>query len=102
MSELKLSELKLSELKLYRIYEDGDGHKYLIPKDEYESFVCKLNQAEHKLDDYVMGTPPEDQDEDYVEELREAVWMCFDDYETIEGEEYYIVLARDLEEGIES
>ena len=92
-----MGELKLSELKLYRIYEDGDGHRYLIPKDEYGSFVCKLNQAEHKLDSYVMGTPLEDQDEDYVEELLKAVWGCFDDYETLEGEDHYIVLAKDLE-----
>ena len=92
-----MSELKLSELKLYRIYEDGNGHRYLIPKDEYTSFICKLNQAEHKLDNYVMGTPLEDQDEDYVEELLESVWSCFDGYETLEGEEHYIVLAKDLE-----
>ena len=89
----------MSELKLYHIYEDGNGHRYLIPKDEYTSFFffCKLNQAEYKLDSYVMGTPLEDQDEDYVEELLEAVWECFDDYETLEGEEHYIVLAKDLE-----
>ena len=95
-----MSELKLSEIKLYRIYEDGDGHRYLIPKDEYTSFVCKLNQAEYKLDNYVMGTPLEDQDEDYVEELLEAVWGCFDDYETLEGEDHYIILAKDLEGSI--
>ena len=95
-----MSELKLSELKLYRIYEDGDGHNCLIPKDEYDSFVCKMSQAEHKLDNYVMGTPLEDQDEDYVEELLEAVWECFDDYETLEGEDHYIVLAKDLEESV--
>lgn len=95
-----MSELKLSELKLYRIYEDGDGHNYLIPKDEYDYFVCKMYQAEHKLDNYVMGTPLEDQDEDYVEELLEAVWECFDDYETLEGEDHYIVLAKDLEESV--
>ena len=88
------------ELKLYRVYVDGDGHRYLIPKDEYVSFVCKLNQSEYKLDNYVMGTPLEDQDEDYVEELLESVWSCFDDYETLEGEEYYVVLASELEEGI--
>ena len=88
------------ELKLYRIYDDENGHRYLIPKDEYTSFVCKLNQAEYKLDNYVMTTPFEDQDEDYVEELLESVWSCFDDYETLEGEEYYVVLASELEEGI--
>ena len=87
----------MSELKLYRIYNDGDGHNYLIPKDEYDSFVCKLEQAERKLDIYVMTTPLEDQDEDYIEELQEAVWKCFDDCETLEGEEYYVVLAKDLE-----
>ena len=95
-----MSELKLGELKLYRIYDDGNGHRYLIPKDEYTSFVCKLNQAEYELNNYVMGTPLEDQDEDYVEELLEAVWSCFDDYETLEGEVFYVVLVSDLEENI--
>ena len=85
------------DLILYYIYEDDSGHRYLIPKDEYTSFVCKLNQAEYKLDNYVMGTPLEDQDEDYVEELLADVWGCFDDYETLEGEDHYIVLAKDLE-----
>ena len=90
----------MSELKLYQIYEDGNGHRYLIPKDEYTSFVCKLNQAEYELNNYVMETPLEDQDEDYVEELLEAVWSCFDDYETLEGEVFYVVLVSDLEENI--
>ena len=90
----------MSELKLYQTYEDGDGHRYLIPKDEYTSFICKLNAVEYRLYAYVMGTPLEDQDEDYVEELREAVWGCFNDYETLECEEHYVVLAKDLEEGI--
>ena len=85
------------ELKLYRVYADN-GHRYLIPKGEYDSFVCKLKQSEHKLYNYVMGTPLEDQDEGYVEELFETVWGCFDDYETLEGEEHYVVLAKDLEE----
>ena len=88
------------ELKLYQVYDDGNGHSYLILKDEYASFVCKLNQAESELDNYVMGTPTEDQDQDYVEELLEAVWTCFDDYETLEGEEHYILLAKDLEESV--
>lgn len=90
----------LNEVQLYHVYDDGDGHRYLIPKDEYISFVCKLNQAEYKLDSYIMGTPLEDQDEEYVEELLEAVWGCFDDYETLEGEDHYIMLVKDLEEGI--
>lgn len=88
------------ELKLYHVYDDGNGHRYLIPKDEYDSFVCKLKQAEYELDIYIMVTPLEDQDEDYVEELLESVWACFDDYETLEGEEYYVVLAEDLEESV--
>ena len=88
------------ELKLYHVYDDGNGHRYLIPKDEYDSFICKLNQAEYELDNYVMGTPLEDQDEYYVEELLEAVWACFDDYETLDGEDYYVVLAKDLEESV--
>ena len=90
----------MNKLKLYRIYDDEDGHRYLIPKDEYDYFVRKLNQAECKLDIYITTTPFEDQDEDYVEELLEAVWGCFDNYETLEGGEHYVVLAKDLEGGI--
>lgn len=86
------------DLKLYHIYEDGDDHRYLIPKDEYDSFVCKLNQAEYELDNYLMETHIEYQDEAYVEELLKVVWGCFEDYETLEGEEYFVVLASELEE----
>ena len=60
--------------------------------------IDQESKAEYKLDNYVMGTPLEDQDEDHVEELLESVWGCFDDYETLEGEDHYIVLAKDLEE----
>ena len=88
------------EIPMYKIYDDGEGHRHLIPKDEYDSFVCKLNQAEYELDNYLMETHIEYQDEAYVEELLKVVWECFEDYETLEGEEFYVVLASDLEEGI--
>lgn len=77
----------MSKLKLYHIYDDGDGHRYLIPKDEVNSFYNILDSLEESLDEHG--------DEDiYYDELN----MALEVYDRLEGEEHYIVLAKDLEE----
>ena len=75
------------ELKLYHIYDDGDGHRYLIPKNEVNTFYNILNNLEESLDEHG--------DEDvYYDELN----MTLEAYDRLEGEEHYVVLAEDLEE----
>ena len=76
------------ELKLYHIYDDGDGHRYLIPKNEVNAFYNILDNLEESLDEHG--------DEDvYYDELN----MTLEAYSRLEGEDYYIVLVEDLEGG---
>ena len=82
-----MSELKLSEIKLYHIYDDGDGHRYLIPKEGVNAFYNILDTLEEALD--VHG------DEDiYYEELNDL--LEYFSKHTLEGEPYYVVLPEDL------
>ena len=75
------------ELKLYQVYDDGNGHRYLIPKDEVNTFYDILDSLEESLDEHG--------DEDiYYDELN----MTPEAYDRLEGEDYYVVLAKDLEE----
>ena len=77
------------ELKLYQVYDDGNGHRYLIPKNEVNAFYNILDNLEESLDEHG--------DEDvYYDELN----MTLEAYGRLEGEDYYIVLVEDLEEGI--
>lgn len=78
------------ELKLYRVFE-LDGDRYLIPKDSYNSFEKALTRVEESYDAHF--------DENvYYDELEELL-ECFSN-KRLEGEEYYVVLSSDLEEGI--
>ena len=74
------------ELKLYHVYDDGNGHRYLIPKNEVNAFYNILDKLEESLDEHG--------DEDvYYDELN----MTLEAYGRLEGEDYYIVLVEDLE-----
>lgn len=79
----------LNEVQLYRIYNDEDGHRYLVPKEEVNTFYNTLDTLEEALDEHG--------DEDiYYDELN----MTLEAFDRLEGEEFYVVLASDLEEGI--
>ena len=76
------------ELKLYHVYDDGNGHRYLIPKNEVNAFYNILDNLEESLDEHG--------DEDvHYDELN----MTLEAYGRLEGEDYYIVLVEDLEGG---
>lgn len=78
------------DLKLYCVFE-LDGDNYLIPKESYNSFEKALTKVEESYDVHF--------DEDvYYEELDELLDYFSD--KRLEGEEYYVILASDLEEGI--
>ena len=75
------------EVIMYHIYEDGDGHRYLIPKDEVNTlheFIDDLLQA--------LDTSHPFYDELYSDNLSGYL----EHYDRLEGEEYYVVLASDL------
>lgn len=77
------------ELNLYHVYEDDSGHRYLIPKYEVNQFYNILADLEASLDDH--------QDEDiYYDELN----MVLESYGRLEGEEYFVILASELEEKV--
>lgn len=80
-------------MKLYVTWEDGDGHTYLIPKEDYKSFIKTVNKLEQEIE-YCYSTYKEDK----VEFLQEELWDLLSNYETLEGEEHYVVLKSDLEE----
>lgn len=76
------------DFNLYHIYDDGDGHRYLIPKDELVTFYNILDDLEESLDEHG--------DKDvYYDDLN----MTLEAYGRLEGEEYYVVLVEDLEGG---
>lgn len=72
---------------LYYVYNDGDGHRYLIPKEQEFKFFNLLQDVEY---DYSIHKDYEL----YCEELEFIVGQ----YSKLEGEEYYIVLKSELEE----
>ena len=80
--------------QLYIVWEDGDGHKYLIPKEEYQSFLDKLNDLELEL-----GFPKGGWDDREKEEVQQDIWDLLDSYDSLEGELHYVVLENDLIEG---
>ncbi len=82
--------------QLYAAVSDEDGHYYLVPKEEYLNFSKKLSQAERRLENYVNETHLAYQEDDYLCELRQAVWDCYDGYDCLEGEEYCVVLLKDI------
>ena len=78
--------------QLYVVFDDGDGHKHLIPKFEYRHFEKALERIEDSFDEH--------KDEDiYYDELNDIL-DAFSD-QRLEGEEVYVVLSNDLIEGEE-
>ena len=78
------------ELTLYHIYDDDSGHRYLIPKDEVSTLREFINDLLQALD----TSHP------FYEELySDNLSGYLEQYGRLEGEEYYVVLASDLNLG---
>ena len=78
-------------LTLYYIYNDDSGHRYLIPKDEVSTLREFINDLSQALD-----TSHPFCDELYSDNLSGYL----ENYDRLEGEEYYVVLASDLGEEV--
>ena len=87
--------------QLYVVWTSDEGDKKLIPKDEYQEFIKDLRQAELLFENEVMYTTVEDQDDERRYELQQQIWNLIDKYDTLEGEEVFIVLPEDIIEGEE-
>ena len=85
--------------QLYVLWESDDGYKKLIPKDKYKKFIKDLRQAELAFENEVVYAPLEDQNEDRIYELQQGVYDLIDSYDTLEGEEIYVVLPNDVIKG---
>lgn len=76
------------EIIMYRIYEDDSGHLHLIPKESQSSFSKAVARVEESFTEH--------KDEDiYYEELDDL--LSYFSKGCLEGEEFYVVLASDLE-----
>ena len=87
--------------QLYVLWVSDDGDKKLIPNHEYDEFKSNLREVELLLDNEVLYTAPEDQCEDRMYELRQDIYDLIDQYDTLEGEEVFVVLPDDVIKGDE-
>lgn len=85
--------------QLYVLWVSDDGDKKLIPNHEYDKFKSNLREAELLLDNEVLYTPTEDQCEDRIYELQQDIYDLIDQYDTLEGEEVFVVLSQDVIKG---
>lgn len=76
--------------QLYVAFDDGDGHKHLIPRCEYRHFEKALERVEDAFDEH-------NDDEIYYEELNNL--LEYFSPTRLEGEQVYIVLPEDIVEG---
>lgn len=78
--------------QLYVVFDAGDGHKYLIPKEDYSKFDKAYTRIEDSYEEH--------QDEDvFYEELNDLLEVFSDG--TLEGELHYVVLDEHVIEGEE-
>lgn len=82
-------------MKLYKTYSDDDGHTYLIPKEDYKSFIKTVTNLEKSIE-HCYST----YQEDVIELLQEELWDLLGNYETLEGEAHFVILESDLGENI--
>ena len=85
--------------QLYVLWLSDDGDKKLIPYKEYDEFKSNLREAELLLLNEVVYPPTEDQCEDRIYELQQDIYDLIDQYDTLEGEEVFVVLPQDVIKG---
>lgn len=85
--------------QLYVLWTSYEDNKKLIPKDEYQEFIKDLRKAELLFENEVVYTAWEDRNPDRELELQQDVYDLIDKYDTLEGEEVFVVLPEDVIEG---
>lgn len=76
--------------QLYVVFDDGDGHKYLIPKENYSKFDKAYTRIEESYDEHF-------DDDVFYEELNDLLEYFSEG--TLEGELHYVVLDEHVVEG---
>jgi len=87
--------------QLYVLWVSDYGDKKLIPKDEYDKFIEDLKKVEMLFDNEVLYTAWEDRNPERELELQQDIYNLIDKYDTLEGEEVFVVLPEDVIEGEE-
>ena len=85
--------------QLLVLWESDYGDKKLIPKKEYHLFQSALKSLEHERDMY--RKHGSEMSIEKAEGVEYRIWELIDSYDTLEGEEIYVVLPNDLIEGEE-
>ena len=88
--------------QLYVLWTSDYGDQKLIPKDEYDKFIEDLKKAEMLFDNEVLYTAWEDRNPDRELELQQDIYNLIDKYNTLEGEEVFVVLQKDVIKGDEA
>ena len=85
--------------QLYVLWTSDYGDKKLIPKDEYDKFIEDLKKVEMLFDNEVLYTAWEDRNPERELELQQDIYNLIDKYDTLEGEEVFVVLPDDVIKG---
>lgn len=76
--------------QLYVVFDDSDGHKHLIPKEDYSKFDKAYTRIEESYDEHF-------DDDVFYEELNDLLEYFSDG--TLEGELHYVVLDEHVVKG---
>lgn len=83
--------------QLYVLWVSDGGDKKLIPKDEIHLFQSCLKSLEHEMTMY--RNHGSDMSIEKAEGIEHQIWDLIDSYNTLEGEEVFVVLPDDVIKG---
>lgn len=83
--------------QLYVLWVSDEGDKKLIPKDEFHLFQSTLKSLEYEMTMY--RNHGSDMSIEKAEGVEQQIWNLIDSYNTLEGEEVFVVLPDDIVEG---
>lgn len=78
-------------MTVYAVYNDDHGHNLLIPVDEYKNFISEVNHLTCVIDSYYRHGS--DESKEKAEGVVQELWNLLDNYDRLEGEDYYVILA---------
>ena len=81
--------------KLNIVIEDDIGHRYLMPHDDYLTWLEDISEKRSIFEEY-KARDPYCYDPVVAEELSMDIDSCYDDLYRLEGEMYYVVLPEDI------
>ena len=80
--------------QLYVLWTSDEGDKKLIPNKDYKNFISELGNLESEL-----GFPLGGRDDRDKDEVQQDIYDLIDRYDTLEGEEVFVVFLKDVIEG---